>query len=618
MHPNSIEFFNNLLNAPHAGIVYVYDIALHRNVFVNERWMEEFGYTAQETQTHDGNFLAAILHPEDVATVMAHHFALAQDTTNEIKTIEYRVRRKDGRYAWLFSADRVFARSEVGQVTQIHGFAHDITRQKDAEQEQKASELRFRAMVQFLPDAVFIASKTGEVLEVNEAACSQLGYSRAELLSLKVFELVAPERRMQMPQRMTDSSEKPPLIESVHLRKDGSRVPVETVVVPIILHGQPAFLGVARDITERLRMERQLQDAQRLEAIGRLAGAVAHDFNNVLASVLGGASMLRDDASLPTAHRELLDDVVNAATRGADLTKQLLTISRRQRTEMKAVDLGSLAEQTLRLVSRLLDTSVKLESSLDSGCFVNGDKGMLDQVVMNLALNARDAMPKGGVLKVACIKRPDGQVVLSVADTGQGISQDVLPHVFEPFYTTKPVGQGTGLGLATVYGIVGQHGGAVSVQSVEGVGTCFTVSLPVCEAPKEATQNATTVPGNSRSLTILLLEDQPLVQRTIKSILARRGHVVLLASTVDEARALWQAHQNDISLLLTDVALDSGNSGTAVAAEFQTQRPALPVVFMSGYDAVLSTMPLEQGLDFLQKPFQAADLYRLLERRFPT
>lgn len=749
MDLNSIEFCNTLINAPHAGIVYVYDLALQRNVFVNKRWMEEFGYTPQETQTTEGNFLVSILHPEDVATVLAHHAALARDTADETITIEYRVQRKDGRYAWLSSKDRVFARSESGRATQIQGFAHDITRQKDAEQEQTASELRFRAMVQFIPDAVFIASRSGYLLEVNDAACAQLGYTRAELLALKVFDLVAPERRSGLPQRMNDSSERPPLVESIHLRKDGLRVPVETVVVPMTLHGQPAFLGVARDITERkrqeedlrresilreaiiehavegicvcedipqypgiffstwnnkmveisgytveeinqlgwyqtvykddetqaraadrmarmrkgehleaeewiitrkddakrtllisttvlmhvgdtpkvlgvmhditdrVRMQRQIQDGQRLEAIGRLAGAVAHDFNNVLAAILGGASLLSEDTSFHPGHQEILEDIVNSATRGADLTKQLLMISRRQRTELNALDLGKLADNTLRLVSRLLPSSVKIESSLLAGCYVKGDQGMLDQVVMNLALNARDAMPHGGLLKVTCMSTSDGNIALEVTDTGMGISPATLPHVFEPFFTTKALGQGTGLGLATVYGIVAQHGGTVSVQTMEGVGTCFTVLIPVCEAPTE-TKRLTPSATEGRTLTILLLEDQPLVQRTINAMLTRRGHSVLLASTVDEARRHWAAHKDEISVLLTDMALDSGNMGTAVAAEFQAQRPKLPVVFMSGYDEVLSTLPLEQGLDFLQKPFQAAELYKLLERRFPV
>lgn len=677
---DSPEFFQNILNATHAGIVYVFDIAQQRNVFINERWMEEFGYSIEETQGSEGRFLASIVHPDDLGAVLAHHEKLANDASTDAVEIEYRVRRKDGGFAWLSSRDRAFAHSADGRVTQILGFAHDITRQKEAEAERRASDLRFRAIVQHLPDAVFIAGPEGEVLEVNEAACRQLGYTRSQRVeheetllresalleaiinnavegicvcedipdppgifftvwNKKMVELSGytkdeinqlgwhqtvytdDETRARAVDRMDRMRLGENLVaeEWVITRKDGKKrtLLISTSVI-LDLGDKPKVLGVMHDITDRLRLERQLQDAQRLEAVGRLAGAVAHDFNNVLAAILGGASVLREDGSVPETHRDLLDDIVNSAKRGADLTKQLLTISRRQRTEMKALDLSQLAEMTLRLVARLLSTSVKLEASLTPKCFVWGDHGMLDQVLMNLALNARDAMPGGGTLRVSLAPTEAGAVELTVTDTGEGIEETALPHIFEPFFTTKVVGHGTGLGLATVYGIVAQHGGTVSVQSTVGKGSSFVVSLPTSrEPPQAADETRPSAAPQARTLKILLVEDQPLVQRTVTQMLCRRGHNVVTASTAKEARWLWSQHRDDLSLLLTDVALDSGNSGTTLAEEFKAQKPELAVVFMSGFDAALSTLPLMQGQDFLQKPFAASELYQLLERRFP-
>jgi two-component system cell cycle sensor histidine kinase/response regulator CckA len=736
------------------GIVYVYDLVQARNLFISARWSEDFGYSIAETQAEGAAFLARILHPDDLATVRDHHAALAADPTEQGRTIEFRVRQKDGTYVWMSSHDRPFARDAAGRVTQIFGFGHDITRQKAAEVERAETAARFRAIVEHLPDAVIVADERGAILQVNPAAGTQLGYTPEELLQKRVSELVPPELASRVRERLESAPSSVTSRRSVHVRKDGTRVPVETTVVPIQLGGARAFLGVARDLSDReatairmeheaalrgaiienavegicvceeiaeapgifftvwnrrmteisgytldeinrmgwyqtvytdpetqaraadrmermrrgedleaerwtitrkdgahrtllistrvlldaanrpkvlgvmhdltdqIRLEDQLREAQRMEAIGRLAGAVAHDFNNILAGVLAGAALLRDTAALAPADRDTADDIVTAATRGADLTRQLLTFGRRQRTEMRPLDLGALAERALRGIERLLDRSVTVKTVFSPDCHVVGDAAMLDQVLMNLTLNARDAMPEGGVLAVTI--QPVGEKVhLRVSDTGGGVPSAALPHIFEPFFTTKAGGKGTGLGLATVYAVVTQHGGSVTVERTSNQGTTFLVVLPRSAAPSKAAPSAagsaaTTTPPPGR--TILLVEDQPLVRRALQRLLEVRGHRVLEAGTIPEALGLWERHRPEIQLLLSDVALGpvelGGGSGPELAARLLRDRPDLPVVYMSGFDPALSSLPLTEGHDFLAKPITPEAIDALLARRF--
>jgi two-component system, cell cycle sensor histidine kinase and response regulator CckA len=645
MSLNTADYAQQMLDA-FEGIVYVYDLAHGQNLFTNRRWGEVFGYSSEETQTVGGTFLASIIHPDDLARMLAHHEALASQTDEVPRNLDYQIRRKNGTYAWLQSSDRPFARDADGRVAQILGFAHDITRQKAAEREREESERRFRreaalrsAIIDNAVEGICVcedcATPPGILFTVwNQRMTEISGYTLDEINRQGWYQTVYtdPETAARAADRMARMrrGENLQAEEWTITRKDGARrtLLISTNVM-LDESGAPKVLGVMHDVTERVRLERDLRDAQRMEAIGRLAGAVAHDFNNTLATIVGGASLLGEVTGLTADDRATLDDIATAALRGAELTRQLLTFSRRQRMEMKVLDLSALVASTLRIVARLLGESIRIETQLAPGCCVRGDQGMLDQVVMNLALNARDAMPQGGTLRIslqpcATPERTEGgeplpegeQVLLLVQDSGVGIDPAAMDHLFEPFFTTKPVGKGTGMGLATVYGIVRQHEGKITVESTPGAGTTFRVTLPRAAPPVESARPVR-VPALARPLRVLLVEDQDSVRHTVARMLERRGHEVWEAGSAEEALRLWAAHGAQISLLLTDVALGAGANGPALAAQLRAQRSDLPVVYISGLNTVLGDLQLEEGHDFLQKPFEAAALDALLAQRFP-
>jgi two-component system cell cycle sensor histidine kinase/response regulator CckA len=730
-------------------VAYVFDLTTRRNVYVNRRWTEDFGFDLEATRSPD-DFLAEQIHAEDLPAVAEHHRALRACSDGRVHVVEYRMRTPAGGWVWLESRDRVFSRDDAGRAVQIIGIAQDVTARRVADAERRESDARLRAIVEHHPDAVFVAGADGGLVEANAAACEHLGRTRGELLGARIAEFVAPEYHDRVRERLRSGGPHG-YVESAHVRRDGVRVPVEIAVIPVEIGGQPAMLGVARDIserkaaeeslrqeaelrraiidntvaglcvcediaeepgirftvwnqrmeeitgytmaeinqlgwyqsvypdpetqrravarmdqmrtgnnleaepweicrkdgerrtlaistrmlldpegkprvlgvmndvTERLRLTERLQEAQRLEAIGRLAGAVAHDFNNVLAGILGAASLLADDASLSPEDHALAQEISLAAERGGALTQQLLTFSRRQRTELRTFDWSTQVRDVLRVVRRLLGSLVRVEAEILPGCHVHADASMLDQIVINLAVNARDAMPNGGTLHLWLGPEPPGAdedtpsgsgfVLLRVSDEGAGIPPEILPHIFEPFYTTKSKGQGTGLGLATVYGIVTQHGGTVEVQSRSGQGSEFAVRLPRV-ARVEVVRGLEVAPVTGAPDCVLLVEDDSVVRNVTARLLARRGTRVIPAASASEALERFATEGDAVSIVLSDIALGGGMTGAELAVELLRRRPGLPIVLMSGYDESLGAIPA--GCRFLQKPFREGELLQAL------
>ena len=379
-----------------------------------------------------------------------------------------------------------------------------------------------------------------------------------------------------------------------------------------------------RDVTERHLLEEQLRQAQKMEAVGQLAGGVAHDFNNLLTIVRGNLDLLRDDVTLSGDAHELLDEVGRAAARAADLTRQLLAFGRKQTLRVSVFDLGETLDGIEPMLRRVLGAGITLSTDRGAPATpVRADRGQLDQVVMNLVLNARDAMPAGGSIHLTTrlVRVAEARTValgdvmpvgayaeFAVADTGSGIASDDLSRIFEPFYTTKPVGQGTGLGLAMVHGIVRQSHGFIDVESARDIGTTMRLLFPVAvegAAPRIADLAPSAPPKEpSRgSQTILVAEDETAVRRLIKTLLRREGYTILEATNGREALDIIGSHPGPIHLVVSDVMMPE-LTGTALSRELRTARPELPVLLISGYTTPEALGDTElAGGGFLGKPF---------------
>jgi len=383
----------------------------------------------------------------------------------------------------------------------------------------------------------------------------------------------------------------------------------------------------ARDITDRQQLEAQLRHSQKLESVGRLAGGIAHDFNNVLTVIQGHTGLLRSDTGLSPAMGESVQGIARAAERGSKLTSQLLAFSRRNVLQPQLLDLNEVLTNLSSLFNRTLGEDITYQFNYASELpAIFADRGLIEQVIMNLSVNARDAMPRGGQLVITTAmsdvdekyaeRRPNEAragrfICLSISDTGCGMDHVTLSRMFEPFFTTKEFGKGTGLGLATVYGIVKQHRGWIDVQSRVGQGTTFKVFLPPDDGTTSKIAEATRSPEKLQGTeTILLVEDEPPVRWVVKDVLGKYGYKVLEAGNGVEALALWHQHHSEISLLLTDVVMPVGLSGQELAEKFKAHKPGIKVIFISGYSLQVADKGFSAlaGINFLQKPFDGAKL----------
>jgi two-component system cell cycle sensor histidine kinase/response regulator CckA len=388
-----------------------------------------------------------------------------------------------------------------------------------------------------------------------------------------------------------------------------------------------------RDITEQRKLEMQFRQSQKMEAFGQLAGGVAHDFNNILAVIQLQAGLVK---SSPNLSQELIDfagNIEDAAERGANLTHQLLFFSRKQMMQPQNLQLEEVISSMTRMLGRTLGEHIQLQFKFfEEALCIQADRGMIDQILLNLTVNARDAMPKGGniTIETSAVEfdeataprtpqaRPGSFVCLSVADEGCGIPPEILPRIFEPFFTTKEVGKGTGLGLATVFGIVQQHKGWINVDTAVGRGTTFRVYLPrSVKTPDDKFSWPSTEAIRGGNETILLVEDESALRSSVRIALSRLGYQVLEAANGAEALEVWQQHAGKIRLLLTDLMMPGGMLGRELAEQLLQQNPDLKVVFTSGYslEIVSSDFPLEEGFNFLTKPFEAQKLAHTIRKR---
>jgi PAS domain S-box-containing protein len=492
-----------------------------------------------------------------------------------------------------------------------------------------AAEELLAAIVESSSDAILAKTLDGEITTWNLGAELMYGYAADEIIGRNVSTLIPPEQANELSPLLARirNGERVEHFETHRLRKDGTVLDVSITVSPVRDH-HGAVVGastVARDVTERNRaesdrrsLENRLHQAERLESLGQLAGGIAHDFNNLLTVIMNYAAFVADETEDLPEVRADVEHIVVSAERAARLTKQLLTFSRRETVQLETLDLNSIVEEINNLLSRTIGAHIELDCQLAEDLpAIRADRGQVDQVLLNLAVNARDAMTEGGVLTIetSLTELDDGYaaahpgvssghyVELTVSDTGTGMTGEVTSHIFEPFFTTKPLGQGTGLGLSTVYGILTETGGAVRVYSEVGIGTTFRLYFPISDKPASPVRLTHTdfLPRGSGE-TILIVEDEPALLEMTSRILRQHGYVALEAGTYEEALSL--ASSRELDLLLTDSVMPY-MSGYSLAERVGTLKPGVAVLFMSGYSrGVLGPRRiLDEGTAFLQKPF---------------
>jgi len=508
-------------------------------------------------------------------------------------------------------------------------FAIDATDRKKAEQELTSERNLLRTLIDHIPDFIFVKDTQSHYLLNNKANVAALGLkSPEEAIGKTPADFFPPEIAQQFHEE-----------DSVLLRTgqgvidyereltgpDGKTRNLLATKVPLrdATGKTIGLVGISRDITERLALEAQLRQSQKMECVGQLAGGVAHDFNNILTVIQGHAALILDEPLTPMLHASA-QQIAEASDRAANLTRQLLAFSRRNVLQPKNLDLNEVVCQTAKMLERVLGEDIALEVRYASNLPpVHADRGMIEQVLLNLAVNSRDAMPKGGrlelSLKVFAIDRagaarhPDARpgtfVGLVVRDSGCGIAKENLEHIFEPFFTTKDVGRGTGLGLATVYGILKQHNGWISVESEVGRGTTFEIFLPATERPvSPVPTSAQNVRGGSEC--ILLVEDEEPLRELVRCVLETYGYTVVDAASGKRAFDVWKQNAERVDLLLTDIVMPDGVTGRDLADSLKQQKPNLRVLFSSGYssDIIGKDFVLSDGINFLQKPYNPQTL----------
>jgi len=522
-------------------------------------------------------------------------------------------------------------RDHQGSVTGAIGVSLDVTERRAAEAVVVRSERRLQTIIDAEPACVKLVSHDGLLMDMNRAGLAMIGATDiTQIVGRPVIDLVHPDDRSRFLQmHRAACSGSPATGEFRMVGADGFERWVDSHAVPFDASPDsrdtlPAVLSVTSDITDRKRLEDQLRQSHKMEAIGLLAGGIAHDFNNLLTAIGGYTELVLRTFDEGDERRQDLQEVANAGRRAAAMTRQLLAFSRRQILQSTVIEVNQMVMDVQRLLRRTIPENIDLDlEASPASNRVRADRGQLEQVVVNLAINAADAMPHGGQLRILTdtvdvddvwARRhppmPVGQYVrLTVSDTGAGMSPETQARIFEPFFTTKERGEGTGLGLATVYGIVKQSGGFIWVDSKPGRGTTFSVYLPSVQEEVGQPASAATVDDTAGgSQTILLAEDDAAVRRLARNVLASQGYTVLDARDGEEALAIARQHSGAIDLLITDVVMP-GLGGRDLAIRLATERPKVRVLYTSGYtENVMMRAGFEHGLLLLAKPFLPADL----------
>jgi two-component system cell cycle sensor histidine kinase/response regulator CckA len=582
-------------------------------IFFDERWTSILGYHRGEVMpSFDG--WEALVHPEDleqVATALGRH--LSGETP--VYSAEYRLRARNGTWRWVLDRGRVVARGDDGTPVRMIGTNMDVTDRRAAEEQLR---LLSKAVEQS-PVSIVITDARGTIVYVNENFTVASGYTREEALgeNPRIMKSGMQSEEFYEDLWSTVTAGREWTGEFVNRRKDGSLFRESVIIAPVVddYGAITHYIGVKQDVTELKSLEDQLRVAQKLEAVGRLAGGIAHDFNNMLTAITGFVALLEAEVSDDEPARTYVAEIRGAAERSADLTRRLLAFSRRQLIQPVKLNLNDTVRGVEKLLARAIGEQIRLELRLEDDLnAVYADGGQIEQALMNLVVNAGDAMPDGGTLRVVTrnvarrhavtstltYRVPPGDYVeLAVEDTGTGILPELLPHVFDPFFTTKEVGKGTGLGLATVYGIVKQNGGFIDIDSTPAEGTRVAILLPRLDSLPEHDQAPAPRTDATPARTILLIEDEAAIRSLTGRVLRRAGYDV--TSLADARSALNRTGDRPPDLLIADVGLPTSDSRDLVR-QLRRRWPQLKVLLLSNYPDA------DPDSEVLEKPFHPRTL----------
>jgi two-component system cell cycle sensor histidine kinase/response regulator CckA len=573
-----------------------------------------------------GRSLMDFVHEEDRARAQAQWEAM-RATPGVPQPGRFRLRHKSGAWRWMEGTGVNLLDDPT-----VRGLAlnqHDITDRLATEEALRHSEQRFRALVENSEDSIQLATARGTLLYVSPSTERLFDRPAAEIVGRNVFELVHADDRERLTEQWQRCLDHPRAAIRGEFRLPRTDRFIEAVRVNHLDDpGLKAVVTICREVTERRRLETRVHQTQRLEAIGRLAGGIAHDFNNILSAIHGFASMVHTELPDRDPLRSDMQEILKAVERAANLTRQLLAFGRRQVLQPKVIDVATYVRDLERMLRRIVGEDVEFALRLDDSVVTaKADPGQLEQVLINLVVNARDAMPTGGRITIEAanvtVGNGDGRegaelapgryAMLAVSDTGMGMSKKVQDHIFEPFFTTKQSGQGSGLGLSTVFGIVKQSGGHIFVESDPGNGSTFRIYFPASrERPTKVVTSSNLPPMRLAGVeTILLVEDESAVRTFVARSLRQQGYQVLDASNGGEALVVAEQHTGVIHLLLTDVIMPR-MSGKQLSERLRALRTDVRVLYMSGYaeEIIAPHGVLEAGAAFIEKPLTAEALGR--------
>ncbi len=627
----SNERLNYLLSSTNAVIYAAKPSGDYGATFISENVFQVTGYKSNEF-IEESSFWFDHIHPEDQSWIEKEASKIFE---KDLYGYEYRFQRKDGVYIWIRDEMRL-VRDDKGEPLEIIGFWTDITEHKLAEEALRESEDRYRLAIESSNDGVAIVK--GEVhIYVNQRFAEIFGYENPQEIIGKTYTVSVHPDDIEMVREISLKRQKgeavPSRYEFKGIRKDGQEIYLEASSTKTTYKGEPVALVYLRDVTERKKAEKemlslqdQLRQSQKMEAIGQLAGGIAHDFNNLLTVIKGNSELSLIDLEERDPLRENIEEIKGAADKAEQLTRQLLAFSRKQILEMKVLDLNQVMQRLDKMLRRILGEDIELKTFLPDFIWkVKVDPGQIEQVIINLAVNARDAMPDGGKLTIETANveldeeyahahvavTPGRYVMLSMSDSGVGMTPEVRERIFEPFFTTKEKSKGTGLGLSTVYGIVKQSGGNIWVYSEPGQGTTFKIYLPQVDEPLEEMKEGVVREVLQGNETILIVEDEEVVRKLAVRVLKKQGYKVLEAPDGGKAFMLCEAFKEPIHLILTDVVMP-GMSGSKLVERLKEIHPEMKALYMSGYtdNAILHHGVLEPGINFIQKPFNVDGLAR--------